>query len=148
MDRTEPTIGSMDLNADPVVMAKLRASAKAQHMRETVVSWLGTLSLFVLIAVACMIFATYADLIPTQLQLGSPKLVGRLLILGGLAVIFAAQALGSILLFHRSFMQGGLSLFVPGYIFFALKRNGLYFPVAGTWCLGVVAVVAGTIFLA
>ncbi len=116
--------------------------------RDSAPDLLGTLVLCLLAVAACAAAAIYADVVPAQLHLGTPLLFERLCILLGLLVAIAAQAIGCILVFRRSFLQGGLSLFLPGYIFFALERAGLYRPVIGTWCLGVLSIVTGTVMLA
>ena len=147
MRRIEPTIGDTQLASDPESARQRRRRAHTQK-RSSAFDLLGTLVLCLLAVAACAAAATYAGLVPAQLQFGTPQLFERLCILLGLLVAVAAQTIGCILLFRRSFVQGGLSLFLPGYIFFALGRAGLYRPVIGTWCLGVLSIVAGTVMLA
>jgi len=148
MQRIDPTIGNTDLDADPAAAAEALALAKSRRTRKAVQEWFVTTLMFSTLAVGGAWFASRAGLIPEQFKFGATQLFQRLLIVLGLFVAFLAQLIGTILLFRRSFVQGGLSLFVPGYIFFALKRNALYGPVIGTLCVGLLAVVAGTILLA
>ena len=65
----------------------------------------------------------------------------------GMAVACLAQIVGAALIFRASVVQCALSLTIPGYFFFALKRHGLYKPVIGVWLVGIFGVVAGTIIL-
>jgi hypothetical protein len=65
----------------------------------------------------------------------------------GMVVASLAQIIGAALIFRTSVVQCALSLTIPGYFFLALKRHGLYKPVIGTWLVGVLGVVAGTIIL-
>jgi hypothetical protein len=148
MERIEPTIGSFDLKADPAVAAQLRSAANGSRLRRAVLDWAATLFVLGCAFAVCAFLAWRTGVLPEQFQLGSPKLLERVSIVVGLAIAFLAQAVGCILVFRRSFVQGGLSLLVPGYMFLALRRNGLYVPVVGAWCLGLSAVVAGTFLLA
>ena len=65
----------------------------------------------------------------------------------GIAVAYLAQIVGAILVFRASVLKGVLSLFIPGYFLFALKRQGLYRPVVGVWVAGIAGLVFGTIVL-
>src|SRR4051812_47212604 len=118
MQRIDPTIGDIDLNADPAAAAQVRALAKSRRTRTAIHDWLVTTLIFTALVVGCAWFASRAGLVPEQFKLGAPQLFQRLLIVGGLSVVFLAQLIGTVLLFRRSFLQGGLSIFVPGYIFF------------------------------
>jgi len=73
--------------------------------------------------------------------------LGTASLAAGMAVAFLAQVVGAVLIFRTNTLHGVLSLVVPGYFLFALKRQGLYKPVIGTWLVGVLGVVAGTIIL-
>jgi len=70
-----------------------------------------------------------------------------LVIVGGFLITALAQLAACIAAFRYSALAGILSFIVPGYLFFALKRSGAYWPVIGTWFGGVMAVVVGTIAL-
>lgn len=70
-----------------------------------------------------------------------------LVIVCGLLLTVLAQAAACIFVFRHNATAGLLSLVVPGYLFFALKRSGPYFAVLGAWFAGVLAVTAGTIAL-
>lgn len=73
------------------------------------------------------------------------EILGKVLILGGLIIVIASQIVGTFLVFRISAMKGFLSLVVPGYFLFALKRGGLYFSVIGFWGMGVLCLIFGTI---
>ena len=68
-----------------------------------------------------------------------------LLIVSGFLITALAQLAACIAAFRYSAAAGLLSLFVPGYLFFALRRSGAYRSVIGTWFVGVMAIVAGTV---
>ena len=147
MQRIEPTISNLSLEADPVADAQLRAHLKSKRLRQAVAKWSGTLLLFAGTIVLCYAGATYAGILPEQLRLGTPGLVARLSIIAGFAFFFGAQIIGSLLLFRYSFERGALTLLFPGYLLIGLKRSGIYWQVMGPWCFGVVLVVVGTILL-
>ena len=71
-----------------------------------------------------------------------------LLIVGGFLLTALAQFAACIAAFRHDALAGLLSLFVPGYLFLALRRSGAYRPVIGAWLAGVVAIVAGTVAMA
>ncbi len=73
------------------------------------------------------------------------EILGKILILGGFGIIIISQLIGTLLVFKASVIKGFLSLVVPGYFLFALKREGLYIPIIGFWVLGVLCVAFGTI---
>jgi hypothetical protein len=73
--------------------------------------------------------------------------LGTVSIMMGIAVAFLAQIVGAILVFRSSALQGVLSVLVPGYFLFALKRRNLYKPIVGIWFAGILGMVAGTIIL-
>ena len=68
-------------------------------------------------------------------------------IMVGIAVAYFAQIVGAILVFRTSIFKGVLSLFVPGYFLFALKRQGHYKAVVAVWAAGLAGLVVGTIIL-
>ncbi len=68
-------------------------------------------------------------------------------IVAGLGVIMLAQLGAAILSFSVNPMKGFAALFVPGYLFVALRQTRYYLPVIGLWGSGVLAVAAGTIAL-
>jgi len=147
MRRIEPTIGDTRLSFDEEAAKRRRIKASELRKRSSALDLLGTLALCLLPLAICVFTAVHAGLVPEQLQLGTPQLYERLSILGGLFVVVAAQVIGCIVLFSRSFVRGGLALLLPGYIFFALGREGLYRPVIGAWCIGLLAIIAGTVML-
>lgn len=74
--------------------------------------------------------------------------LGTASIMIGITVAFLAEIVGAILVFTTNPLQGVLSLFIPGYFLFALKRQNLYKPVVGVWFAGILGMVVGTIILA
>lgn len=68
-----------------------------------------------------------------------------LVIVFGFLIVMLAQLAACAVAFRHSAAAGVLSLVVPGYMFFALRRSGSYWPVIAVWFAGVLAVVAGTI---
>jgi hypothetical protein len=73
--------------------------------------------------------------------------LGTAVILLGMAIVILAQIVGAILVFRVSILKGVLSLIVPGYFLFALRREGLYGRVVGAWVVGIVGLAVGTIML-
>lgn len=73
--------------------------------------------------------------------------LGTTVILLGMAIAFLAQIVGAILVFRISILKGVLSLIVPGYFLFALRRGGLYGRIVGAWAVGIAGLAAGTIML-
>lgn len=71
----------------------------------------------------------------------------RILILSGMAISFLAQFIGTILVFRTSPLQGILVFIIPGYLFFALRRNGYYWKVVGLWLAGVIFLIVGMSFV-
>jgi hypothetical protein len=63
----------------------------------------------------------------------------------GFGLVVVAQIVGVILVFGKSLGKGLLSVVVPGYFIFALRREGLYWKVVGAWLLGILFIVAGTL---
>jgi hypothetical protein len=72
---------------------------------------------------------------------------GTAIILLGIAVMIIAQIVGAILVFRTDILKGALSLIVPGYFLFALKREGLYGKIVGAWVIGIAGYALGTIIL-
>ncbi|MCB1559625.1 MAG: hypothetical protein KDI75_00750 [Xanthomonadales bacterium] len=70
-----------------------------------------------------------------------------LLILGGFLIALLAQLVGAIMAFRGGAQEGVLSLLVPGYVLFALKRSGGYRLFVGIYFAGIASVAAGTIAL-
>lgn len=76
------------------------------------------------------------------------ELAGKLLLFGGLLVAIISQLYIVILAFRRRFIEGLLSLIVPGYIlFFARREETRQTRVLLAWGLGVIAFVAGVAVL-
>ncbi|QBB72182.1 hypothetical protein ELE36_18435 [Pseudolysobacter antarcticus] len=148
MQRIEPTFGSAEPEKDQVALTRARAIAKSRRTRKAILDWLVTVLIAFATIALCVACAWYAGVIPDQYKFGTPKLFERSIIVIGFIVVLGSQLVGSILMFNVSFVQGGLSLFVPGYIYIALRRNKLYVPVMGTWFVGLLAIVVGTILLA
>jgi hypothetical protein len=73
--------------------------------------------------------------------------LGTSLIMFGIGIAVLAQIAAAILTFRASVLKGVLSLIVPGYMFFALYRQGTYAYVVGAWSLGILGLVAGTVIL-
>ena len=73
--------------------------------------------------------------------------IGKIILLGGMAIAFVAQIIGAGIAFKSSVIRGVLSLTVPGYLLFALQRSGTYWKVVGTWLVGILGMVLGTITL-
>ncbi|MEZ5464711.1 MAG: hypothetical protein R3F22_05675 [Lysobacteraceae bacterium] len=71
-----------------------------------------------------------------------------LLILGGFLIALLAQLMGAVMAFRGGAKEGILSLLIPGYVLFALKRSGGYWLMVGIYFIGVAGVAAGTIALA
>ncbi len=63
----------------------------------------------------------------------------------GFGLVVVTQIVGVILVFGKSIGKGLLSVVVPGYFIFALRREGLYWKVVGAWHLGILFIVAGTL---
>ena len=72
---------------------------------------------------------------------------GSGMLLFGIAIIILAQIAGSIMVFSVNILKGILSLIVPGYFLFALRREGMYGRIIGGWAFGILCMVIGTIIL-
>ena len=72
---------------------------------------------------------------------------GSGIILFGLATVMLSQLWGAIMVFSVSILKGILSLLIPGYFLFALRREGMYGRVVGSWGLGIVCMAIGTFVL-
>jgi hypothetical protein len=68
-------------------------------------------------------------------------------LMAGLGIMMLAQFGAAILSFGVNPMKGVAALFVPGYLFVALRRTRYYLPVIGLWAVGILTVSAGTIAL-
>jgi hypothetical protein len=73
--------------------------------------------------------------------------LGIYILILGFGITVLAQLVGAALVFRASIVRGMLSLVIPGYIFFALKRRGLYKAVVGVWSLGLLVVVVGGVLV-
>lgn len=73
--------------------------------------------------------------------------LGKLTLLSGAAVAIFAQIVGAGVAFRASFTDGVLSLIVPGYLLFTLNRSQVYWKIVGTWMVGILGIVLGTILL-
>lgn len=73
--------------------------------------------------------------------------VGSVTLLLGMAIVILAQIVGAILVFRVSVLKGLLSLTLPGYFLFALRRQGIYNKVVGGWGIGILGLAIGTILL-
>jgi hypothetical protein len=145
--RLEPTIGHIDLEIDPAERALARSAARWRRFRRELVNWLLVISLSVLLVAGCVGAAVFFGALQYPQDFAFVKLPGTL-ILVGFVVLYLAQITGAILAFQSSRVAGCLSLLIPGYVFMILEREGSYWPVAGSWLLGVLLVVAGTWLLA
>lgn len=72
---------------------------------------------------------------------------GSITLLLGMAIVLLAQIVGAILVFNSSVVKGLFSLTIPGYFLFALRRQGIYNKVVGSWGIGILGMVVGTILL-
>jgi hypothetical protein len=72
---------------------------------------------------------------------------GSGIILFGLAAVMLSQLWGAIMVFSVSILKGILSLIIPGYFLFALRREGMYARIVGSWGLGILCMAIGTIVL-
>lgn len=145
--RLEPTIGRIDLEIDPQERAQARSAARWRRFRRELVNWLLVVSLFALLVAGCVGAAVFFGLLkyPDDFTLVSLPIA---LIIGGIAVYCLALITGVILAFQMSLVAGWLSLLVPGYLFFRLKRDGSYWPVAGGLLLGAILAFLGLWLLA
>jgi hypothetical protein len=73
--------------------------------------------------------------------------LGTALILGGMALAAIAQVVGAIKILNVNVAMGVLSLIVPGYFLFALRRHGIYRQVVGAWLIGILGLAIGTIIV-
>ena len=73
--------------------------------------------------------------------------IGKAILLSGMAVAVLAQIVGAGLAFRSSFLNGVLSLTVPGYLLFTLQRSQTYWKIVGPWMGGILGMVFGTILL-
>jgi hypothetical protein len=73
--------------------------------------------------------------------------LGTSVILLGVAVAYIAQLVGAIVVFRASILKGVLSLIIPGYFLFALRRERVYGKVVGAWALGIFGLALGTVIL-
>jgi hypothetical protein len=145
MERIEPTISTLDLAADPGADAKIRAQVNSRRLRSAFTGWAVTLLLFASVCALCYAGALYAGIIPEQFRPGTPALLARTSIVVGFAVLFGSHIAGSLVLFRYGFERGALALLLPGYLFIALKRSGIFWHVMGPWCIGLGLVVVGTV---
>lgn len=72
---------------------------------------------------------------------------GSITLIAGMAIAFLAQIAGAILVFRSSIVKGLLSLTIPGYFLFALRRQGIYKQVVGSWGVGILGMIMGTILM-
>jgi len=73
--------------------------------------------------------------------------LGSVIVLVGMAVAFLAQIVGAGVAFRLSFINGLLSLVVPGYLLFTLKHSGAYWKIVGPWMAGLLGMVFGLLLL-
>ena len=72
---------------------------------------------------------------------------GSVAILAGISLAYLAEIIGAIFVFRQGILEGVLSLLIPGYFLFALRRQRLYGSVVGTWLAGILGLVVGTMIL-
>ncbi|MGB0132751.1 hypothetical protein [Dokdonella sp.] len=145
--RLEPTIGHIDLKIDPDERAQAQSAARWRRFRRELVNWMLVISLFVLLVAGCVGAAVFFGVLQYPQDFTFVKLPGAL-ILAGFIVLYLAQITGAVLAFQSSLVSGCLSLLIPGYVFMILKREGSYWPIAGSWLLGVLLVSVGAWLLA
>jgi hypothetical protein len=146
MTRIEPTLGNLDLTIDPAEQARAKSRARKRRIRDAVVGWSVVLILSAILLGGALAAAVIGGVLTFPDDFQWVNLPGRLIV-SGFALTFLSQIVASILAFRISFLAGGLSLLVPGYLFFCLRRRGSFWPVAGLWLLGVTMVTSGTIWL-
>lgn len=146
--RIEPKLGDLELKVDPVQLAEAHRSQAKLKQRASVRDGFFTLLLYLVIVALCYWLALKLGWLPLA---GDPEgrlTIPTLIILGGFLLAMAAQAIGMLMLFGRSLVDGILALILPGYFCFALERNGLYRSIIGTWMLGLLLIAAGTLWFA
>lgn len=74
------------------------------------------------------------------------EMLGKELVIGGLAIMAFAQLTAAIVAFRANF-RGMCSLIVPGYLPVAMCRAGYYWRFLAVWGTGVLAIVVGTVAL-
>jgi hypothetical protein len=72
---------------------------------------------------------------------------GTLCVLLGMLIAILAQIVGAALIFRSDILKGILSLAVPGYVLFALHREGSYRKIIAAWGMGLLGLAIGTILL-
>ncbi|MEZ5460272.1 hypothetical protein [Dokdonella sp.] len=145
--RLEPSIGHIELEIDPAVRAQARSAARWRRFRRELVNWLLVICLFLLLVAGCVGAAVYFGQLQYPEDFASMNLPS-VMILGGIAVYCLALLTGAVLAFQTSLVAGWLSLLVPGYLFYCLKRDGSYWPVVGGLLLGATLALVGLWLLA
>jgi hypothetical protein len=146
MERIEPTIGKIDFQVSAEIGTS-SAKQRRRRIRQTLADWLVVALLAAIVFPLLYWVTSRSGLLPGQFQLGTPKLLERVLIVVGFGVVFGSQFIGSIFLFRFSFERGALALLLSGYLPIALKRSGIFWAIMGPWCIGILLVVVGTILL-
>ncbi len=79
--------------------------------------------------------------------LGGVETAGRVLVIGGLLTVVVVQIVGLMMINSRNSPSAALSVVVPGYFLFALKREGFYGIIVGIYFAGLLSVMFGTVAL-
>lgn len=144
--RVEPTIGSLDLVTDPVVVRQAYSVARSKRIRRELLNWFVVILLFVLLIGGSVVVAVLSGWLDVPKDVQWADLPAKLVV-AGFALAYVAQIAGAILSFRISIAAGVMSLFVPGYIFFCLRRSGGIWPVACVWLVGIAAIGMGVFLL-
>lgn len=116
-------------SASPFRRADAMAVRKSRGLR--IVAWLAVSSGLLVLATA---------------MVSGVEVAGRYCVLGGMLVAAVSQVVGFILLMNDP-LKALLALIVPGYALFALNREGYYAEVVGSYMLGAMGLVVGTVLL-
>jgi hypothetical protein len=146
MKRIEPTLGSLDLTIDPAEQERAILRARKRRFRSAVVSWSVVFLLTATLLGGALAAAISGGALVYPDDFQWVNLPGKLVVVG-FALAFLTQIVAAILAFRVSFLAGALSLLVPGYLFFCLRRQGDFWPLAAVWLLGLAMVTTGTMLL-
>ncbi len=144
--RIEPTIGRIDLAVDPADRQRARSAARIKRFYRELLNWLVVLGLLILLVGGSVVAAVFLGALhyPDDFQWTD---FPAKLIVGGILLGYVAQIVGALLAFRISLAAGGLSLLVPGYVFYCLRREEVLWPVVAVWLLGAALIVVGIFLL-
>ncbi len=144
--RIEPRIGRIDLTVDPADRQRARSAARTRRFHRELLNWLVVLGLFILLTGGCVVAAVFLGALHYPDDFQWTDFPGKLIV-GGILLGYVAQIVGALLAFRIGFAAGGLSLLVPGYVFFCLRREEVLWPVVAVWLLGAALVTVGLFLL-